>query len=494
MDLFKNEQEHLHKLKCAELFRNTSGKYTFVCFLCADMTDSFEKIIDHVEKHFALTQSSLNKIEEPEPEPDNEETVETLDPIYQDPHDPSDCLTVKVEETEYLEDYINEEATTTCKLEIILLDKSQPTTNKINSKLPCVVCEKVLSRKDALQRHLQIHVADKKKPIKCRFCGAAITNQLLQHVDKCHNIPEVLLLDENRSKSKENSKLPCIVCENVLSRKDSLQRHLQIHDTDKKSIKCRFCGDTLTVPILQHFDKCLKIPGYTRKLSTIFKCHICGEPFDRKYKLNDHFKVHDGIKCVKCEVCSLSFFSQSGMMAHKRIHNENAKTIEYECFMCHKPFSLKSNLRQHLRRHYGDKPEQCTICGRRFVFPNELKIHSETHNGDFSHQCAECGKVFLTFILLKSHIRLKHVNLNLICATCGKVFANRDAFRKHSKWHSNERNFECDICNKKFKNKINLRTHKELHSNEKRYKCRTCGMAFTQFAAKWYHEKKCIAN
>lgn len=150
------------------------------------------------------------------------------------------------------------------------------------------------------------------------------------------------------------------------------------------------------------------------------KCEMCKMILDSVKDYNDHYMASH--PPTPCPDCNRRFVSPRMMKKHRYVHFETM----YECAICDRGFSFKSEFDAHRKLHIGEQGLACfkANCGQRFKRMSELQAHLRTHR--------------------------KHP---LKCPEKGCSYTNYDIrnLRAHSKTHSDTQPYFCPVCGQRFK-------------------------------------------
>jgi len=228
-------------------------------------------------------------------------------------------------------------------------------------------------------------------------------------------------------KCPETGKYKCSTCGKLCPKYDNFLRHIIIHQENRpRSFYCDVCmaGFYNQADLKRHSMLHMDVKPYT--------CEHCKEGFVRQEALLSHYSKHTGVPYLKyvCRECGKILKSPSALAMHCKQHTKKSVFCPEEgcTFSCY----LKSQLRQHIKIHSGEKPYQCAECGRCFGRSNDMKNHVlNVHQRFRPHKCPECPKEFTLASSLKAH-RQAHINIRpYLCAECGKGFNHPSTLRKH---------------------------------------------------------------
>ncbi|XP_034035513.1 zinc finger protein GLIS1 isoform X2 [Thalassophryne amazonica] len=146
-----------------------------------------------------------------------------------------------------------------------------------------------------------------------------------------------------------------------------------------------------------------------------FTCFWAGcirryKPFNARYKLLIHMRVHSGEKPNKCmfEGCNKAFSRLENLKIHLRSHT-GEKPYLCQHPGCQKAFSNSSDRAKHQRTHLDTKPYACQIpgCTKRYTDPSSLRKHVKIHSAKEQQlrPCPHLDQDVLTDCLSIQHLQ-----------------------------------------------------------------------------------------
>lgn len=215
-------------------------------------------------------------------------------------------------------------------------------------------------------------------------------------------------------------------------------------------------------------------------------CSVCGAELPDNETLEQHRKLHSGMKTYGCELCGKRFLDSLRLRMHLLAHSAGAKALV--CDQCGAQFSKEDALETHRQTHTGtDMAVFCLLCGKRFQTQSALQQHMEVHAGVRSYICSECNRTFPSHTALKRHLRSHTGDHPYECEFCGSCFRDESTLKGHKRIHTGEKPYECNGCGKKFSLKHQLETHYRVHTGEKPFECKLCHQRSRDYSAMIKH-------
>ncbi|XP_029429995.1 zinc finger and BTB domain-containing protein 16 [Rhinatrema bivittatum] len=216
------------------------------------------------------------------------------------------------------------------------------------------------------------------------------------------------------------------------------------------------------------------------------RCSVCGAELPDGEAVEQHRKLHSGVKTYGCELCGKRFLDSLRLRMHLLAHSAGAKA--FVCEQCGSQFTKEEALKAHRQTHSGtDMAVFCLLCGKRFQTQTALQQHMEVHAGVRSYICSECNRTFPSHTALKRHLRSHTGDHPYECEFCGSCFRDESTLKGHKRIHTGEKPYECNGCGKKFSLKHQLETHYRVHTGEKPFECKLCHQRSRDYSAMIKH-------
>jgi len=270
-------------------------------------------------------------------------------------------------------------------------------------------------------------------------------------------------LDKDTIKKMRRGDMPkaCPECDKEFATVSSLKRH----------VKQNFCvkGPRGRYFFTQQEDAAT---GKLKYFCTHASCaNDSSQFFKSKYSVHTHWEnLHkDSVKeYAKCELCPEKFVSL--MMLHYHIakcHKEHGYNLT--CPICNLNLRDKERLKEHVRRHTGEKPIACEHCDARFPGKSSLRTHQARKHA------VECG------------MRIKPEK---VCEICGKSFKRASHLKAHMSTHSvnPDPKYKCLICNKHLKQSNSYGKHM-MNVHKVGERCHLCNKMYATVQALSIHHR-----
>ncbi|XP_065074468.1 zinc finger protein 83-like [Ochlerotatus camptorhynchus] len=346
--------------------------------------------------------------------------------------------------------------------------------------------------------------------IYCCGCDESFDSeqQLRRHSNHEHR-PKKLMAPTKRRM------ISCHVCY-VQMKEDDWEAHRAGKNALKSLMVCDFCkcNFTTTVGMNKH-HKMYHANG-------LYKC--CGCSFKSKIKseLEEHSLLHEKgdpkgttrTKKYKCSICYVEFKSFEEIRMHDRLPYRRAKQSENDankltesssvtvCCGCVKVFKSISQLKEHQQNEHKQESVpnatdplsvQCNACHKRFSHKRLLKQHMHSTSKKKFFGCSECPVTRRSIDEVLDHATTHTGAKAFLCCGCQRGFCSKEELKQHSLeehairpkfYHDDDyeqkRPFLCDICYRRYKSKLDLVHHQQLVYDAKVHMCEVCGKGFHQ--------------
>lgn len=315
----------------------------------------------------------------------------------------------------------------------------------INSKFVCFYCSEKFSDPDDLRHHTSEHKLTNKEvtnaliklktrdPVKvditfmgCKLCDEPIPDfiYLKTHLYDKHGTKVNLDTNDECLPFKIYlNEYECTFCSQKYATFKPLNEHINVHF---KNYLCKECGAGFITPDRLYSHKAIHEDGQ-------HTCEDCPKKFRHLKALKKHIRdVHNKAECNRCPYCDETFKKYREKKTHL-ISVHGFFFEEFKCDLCPKVFTLKGKLDVHKKQvHFQIKNHTCEECDLKFYQKSDLKDHMLTHTGERKYQCDICKKCFSQKKYVRFHLKV-HDRSDVFCRFCKRKFSHSFRLRIHMK-------------------------------------------------------------
>ena len=141
----------------------------------------------------------------------------------------------------------------------------------------------------------------------------------------------------------------CTSCDKTFNTAYILRQHVtNVHETQK----CNICDLDMAKGVLQRHKM--------RHREIKFECEKCDNVYTRKDTLQKHnlicgteiVRVVEAPVTINCEMCGKTFTQKRYLEQHKRTHVVQKEAVQYDCKLCDKMYASNQSLGNHIAKHH----------------------------------------------------------------------------------------------------------------------------------------------
>lgn len=247
--------------------------------------------------------------------------------------------------------------------------------------------------------------------------------------------------------TSERERVRCATCNKVLANRTTLLKHLRIH-TGEKPYQCPKCNRCFRQK--EHRDKHVHVHSTGKS----FECVVCTMTFGRRHFLEKHMQCIHKMDMRSAFEQHAVIFLDGSVQVQPSVLELQVETIAdppppppppppkpaqvHRCPVCRRTFSLRYNLRRHMRTQHGQTTNTCQQCGKGFKRVSGLRTHEIAHSNLRLYQCTFCGRCFSQKHHLMRHHLVHTPKINIVCSVCHKGFRYASTFFEHMAIHDAE--------------------------------------------------------
>ncbi|EYC30810.1 hypothetical protein Y032_0004g1785 [Ancylostoma ceylanicum] len=296
--------------------------------------------------------------------------------------------------------------------------------NPLGTIVSCKICSQVFAKKSNLNRHIKMQhpLGVTKAVLDCPECTCVFGNRrtLTRHRREAHGtdlfsayccricnrcFPKISLLRRHNlvhDQSESSKPYQCNRCFKRFNLKSTLKLHMDIHsrkDVDDPVLtnpKCPIC--------LKHLASRNSLRKHMAIHQCNFECSVCFQKFSTLHRLDKHRCVPQTVLQGSADGELIELTSNPRTKSQSRTRQPSKK---YHCQICASSFYSFRGYKEHCSQHQGLRPHLCWTCHKSFRTSELLELHKEVHNRGPVY-CEYCPAILQGRNQYTQHVHSQH--------------------------------------------------------------------------------------